>query len=119
MLVHPVIRPNGVILELSNIMQIIDEHKATIEALCRRHSVRRLYVFGSVLSDRFSEESDIDLLVDFSEVDLRHYADNYYSFKFALEEILRRPIDLLEEQAIRNPYFKQSIEAQRQLLYAA
>ncbi|TCZ65203.1 nucleotidyltransferase [Flaviaesturariibacter aridisoli] len=100
-------------------MRLIDQHKAIIAALCQRHGVRRLYVFGSILSDRFSEDSDIDLLVDFSGVDLKHYADNYYNFKFALEEALHHPVDLIEEKALRNPFFKQSVEAQRQLLYAA
>ncbi|RYZ21100.1 MAG: nucleotidyltransferase [Chitinophagaceae bacterium] len=100
-------------------MLLIDQHKANIEALCRQHSVRRLYAFGSVLSDRFSEQSDIDLLVDFADVDLEHYADNYYNFKFALEAVLGHPIDLIEEKALRNPYFKQNVEAHRQILYAA
>jgi len=100
-------------------MYFVDEHKDKIEALCRQHGVRRLFVFGSVLSDRFSQDSDVDLVVEFSGVDLSRYADNYYSFKFALEEMLGHPIDLLEEQAIRNPFFKKKLEAQRQLLYAA
>ncbi|HEV7329990.1 MAG TPA: nucleotidyltransferase domain-containing protein [Flavisolibacter sp.] len=100
-------------------MHFVDEHKEAIEALCRRHSVQRLFAFGSVLSDRFSEDSDVDLMVEFAGVDLAKYADNYYSFKFALEEILGHSVDLLEAQAIRNPFFKKNIEAQRQLLYAA
>ncbi|RYD54010.1 MAG: nucleotidyltransferase [Sphingobacteriales bacterium] len=100
-------------------MYLVDEYKDAIEALCRRHGVQRLFAFGSVLSDRFSEQSDVDLLVEFTGVDLSKYADNYYSFKFALEEMLGHPVDLLESQAIRNPFFKKNIEAQRQLLYAA
>jgi len=97
----------------------IDQYRPTIEALCRQHKVRRLYAFGSVLSERFTPDSDIDLLVDFSDVDLQSYADNYFDFKYALETIFSHSVDLIEEQALRNPYFKQSIEAQRQLLYAA
>lgn len=100
-------------------MRLISKHKTQIEALCRRHGVRRLFVFGSVLSERFSGNSDIDLVVEFSNIDISKYADNYYAFKFALEEELGRPIDLLEEQAIRNPYFRKALDAQRQLLYAA
>jgi uncharacterized protein len=100
-------------------MPFIDSYKPQIEALCRKHKVKRLFVFGSVLTERFAAESDVDMLVDFEGVELAHYADNYYNFKFALEEALRHPIDLIEEQALRNPYFKQSVEAQRQLLYAA
>jgi predicted nucleotidyltransferase len=69
------------------------------------------------LTDRFNNESDIDLIVDFSNIDVEDYADNYFDFKFSLQEILNRTIDLLEEKAIKNPYFKQSVTKQKQLIY--
>jgi uncharacterized protein len=100
-------------------MSLIDQHKNEIATLCRKYGVASLYVFGSVLSDKFSKESDIDLLVNFSTIDLPRYADNYYDFKFALEATLHHPVDLIEEKALRNPFFKQRIQATRQLLYAA
>ena len=85
--------------------------------LCETHKVKSLYAFGSVLTDTFNKESDIDLIVDFSNIDVEDYADNYFDFKFSLEDILKRPIDLLEEKAIKNPYFRQSVYQQRQLVY--
>ena len=85
--------------------------------LCETHKVKSLYAFGSVLTDSFNKESDIDLIVDFSNVEVEDYADNYFDFKFSLEDILKRPIDLLEEKAIKNPYFRQSVYQQRQLVY--
>ncbi len=100
-------------------MNLVEQHKAQIENLCKKYSVKKLYVFGSILSDRFSKESDVDLLVDFDKVELSRYADNYYEFKFALEETLDRPVDLIEESSIRNPYLKQGIKTNRHLLYAA
>jgi predicted nucleotidyltransferase len=72
-----------------------------------------------VLTDKFSDTSDIDLMVDFEAIELKSYADNYFNLKFALENILRRPIDLLEEKAIKNPYFKKAVEQQRQLIYGS
>ena len=69
------------------------------------------------MTDRFNNESDIDLIVDFSNIDVEDYADNYFDFKFSLQEILNRTIDLLEEKAIKNPYFKQSVTKQKQLIY--
>jgi predicted nucleotidyltransferase len=98
-------------------MTLIDQHTNDIQRLCLQHKVNRLYAFGSVLTSQFKDESDIDLMVDFRPIDLNQYADNYFNFKFALEDILHRPIDLLEEQAIKNPFFKQAIEKQRQLIY--
>jgi len=79
--------------------------------------VKQLYAFGSVLTDKFNTNSDIDLIVDFLQLDLLEYADNYFDLKFALEKVFKRKIDLLEEKAIRNPFFKQAIKEQRQLLY--
>jgi uncharacterized protein len=100
-------------------MSLIDQYKTSIQNLCHKHQVNKLYAFGSVLTNRFTNKSDVDLLVDFKSVDLHNYADNYFSLKFALEEMLCRSVDLLEERAIKNPYFKSVIESQRQLVYAS
>jgi uncharacterized protein len=85
--------------------------------LCETHKVKSLYAFGSVLTDKFNKESDIDLIVDFSNISVEDYADNYFDFKFSLQDILQRPIDLLEDKAIKNPYLKDSIYKQRELVY--
>jgi len=97
--------------------QIIKKHTNQIAALCENHKVKSLYAFGSVLTTGFNEESDIDFIVDFLPQDVFEYADNYYQLKFALEEILNREIDLLEEKAIKNPYFKQVVNENKQLVY--
>jgi len=98
-------------------MNLLDQHIGDINKLCLEHNVKQLYAFGSILTREFNSESDVDLVVDFDPMDIAHYADNYYDFKFSLEDILKRPIDLLEEKAIKNPYFRQSINQQRQLVY--
>lgn len=98
-------------------MNRLETYKQEIDKLCEFHKVKSLYVFGSVLTDDFNEESDIDLIVDFTSVNIEEYADNYFDFKFSLQDILKRPIDLLEEKAIKNPYFKQTVNQQRQLVY--
>lgn len=88
-----------------------------IKRLCRKHKVHRLYAFGSALTDRFTEESDIDLMVDFEPIDVLQYADNYFDLKFSLENMFNRRVDLLEEKAVRNPYFMQAVSDKRQLVY--
>ncbi len=95
----------------------LDNYTSEIVKLCESHKVKSLYAFGSVLNDTFNDESDIDLVVDFQQLDVLDYADNYFDLKFSLEAILKRPIDLLEEKAIKNPYFRQSLNQQRQLVY--
>ncbi len=98
-------------------MNILDKHIADIRKLCSDHKVKQLYAFGSVLTNEFGNESDVDLVVDFDPIDIALYADNYYDFKFSLQNILKRPIDLLEDKAISNPYFRQNLNQQRQLIY--
>ena len=76
-----------------------------------------LYAFGSVVSDQITDKSDVDFIVDFDAIDINNYVDNYFDLKFSLQEILKRPVDLIEEKAIRNPYFKQAVNKQRKLVY--
>jgi uncharacterized protein len=98
-------------------MNRLEAYSTDIIKLCESHKVKSLYAFGSVLTDSFNKESDIDLIVDFSSIAVEDYADNYYNFKFSLQNIFKRPIDLLEEKAIKNPYLRQSVNEQRQLVY--
>lgn len=98
-------------------MNLIDRNIDSIRTLCKKHKVAQLFVFGSVLTDRFKENSDIDLIVDFQGVELYDYADNYFDLKNSLENIFKRKVDLLENQAINNPYLRQSIDSQKQIVY--
>ena len=98
-------------------MVVLDNYIISIEELCKIHKVKALYVFGSVLTERFHKESDVDFIVDFENLPVEDYVDNYFDLKFALEDILNRPVDLLEEKAIKNPYFKQNVNQQKQLVY--
>ena len=98
-------------------MEKLKAFKPAIVELCKIYKVKSLYAFGSILIDKYSNQSDIDLIVDFSEIPVEDYADNYFDFKFSLQDILKRPVDLLEEKAIKNPYFKKKVIENRQLVY--
>lgn len=98
-------------------MNLIERHQPSITKLCKEHKVKNLYVFGSILTNNFDDESDVDLLVDFEPLDVFEYAHNYFNLKFALQDVLKRPIDLLEDKATKNPYFRESINQQRRLIY--
>jgi predicted nucleotidyltransferase len=98
-------------------MNLIESHNKDIQKLCKAHKVKSLYAFGSVLTDAFNSESDVDLIVDFQLLDVLEYGDNYYNLKFSLENILKRSIDLLEEKAIKNPYFRKTINQNKKLIY--
>lgn len=98
-------------------MNLVERNIDKISDLCLEHRVGRLFAFGSVLTDRFKNDSDIDLLVEFQGVDLYDYADNYFDLKFSLENLFKRNVDLLEDKAITNPYLRQSIDSSKQLIY--
>lgn len=98
-------------------MGLIEDNIIRIEALCKKHNVNRLFVFGSVLTNRFNQESDIDFVVDFDKENITDYFDNYFNLKYALEALFKRKVDLLEEQTIRNPYLKKSVDQTKALIY--
>jgi len=91
-----------------------------IEHLCQRFQVRRLELFGSAADGRFSAaSSDVDFLVEFSPLAPGAYADCYFGLREALEELYGRPVDLVVDSAIKNPYFRQAVEQSKVLVYAA
>lgn len=99
-------------------MSIIELNKQNIIDICQKHKVKTLAVFGSVLTDRFCDDSDIDFVVDFTDVDESDYADNYLEMQEALQNLLGREIDLLENKAIRNSILLQTINDSKQVIYA-
>lgn len=98
----------------------VSQHQTELEALCRRYNVKRLELFGSEASGQARPgESDLDFLVEFSELPPGGYADAYFGLRESLEALYGRPVDLVVPSAIRNPFFLQSVEQTRSLLYAA
>ena len=98
-------------------MNLSDDKIKKIKDLCDKHKVKELYLFGSALTEDFLLTSDVDLLVEFSGVDLLDYFDNFMEFKDQLESMLDRKVDLVENQAIRNPIFRKSVDQTKQLIY--
>ena len=100
-------------------MNLIEQNIEKLKKLCFEYNVFQLFIFGSVLNERFNSDSDIDFLVTFQALELEQYADNYFDFKFSLEDLFNRPIDLLEDKAIKNPFLKESIDSSKKLIYGS
>lgn len=98
-------------------MKLLENNIQKIIALCEKHKVRKLFAFGSILTNRFNEDSDVDLVVSFNKLKVSDYFNNYFDFKYALEELLGREVDLVEEQTIQNPYLKKNVDATKVLIY--
>jgi predicted nucleotidyltransferase len=102
------------------VIPMIDEHLAALADLCRRHHVLRLSLFGSATRDDFDpQRSDLDFLVDFEALPSGLYADAYFGLLESLAQLFGRPVDLVVASAIKNPYFWQSVDQTKTLLYAA
>ena len=99
-------------------MNLINQNIEQVLALCKKYKVKTMYVFGSILTPRFNDKSDVDLLVNFSnDIDYLSYADNILDLYADLKSLFGRDIDLVDESAIKNPYFKKEIERTKQLIY--
>jgi predicted nucleotidyltransferase len=99
-------------------MNILDKHSQEIVQICSTFKVEELFAFGSILTDKFNSESDIDFIVSIGSSDPIEYAESYFNLKFELERIFNRQIDLLEQKAIKNRTFEDLINQQKVLVYA-
>jgi predicted nucleotidyltransferase len=88
-----------------------------IKALCMKHNVKNLSAFGSVCTDRFNDKSDVDLLVSFNPMDYGDYADAYFELAENFEKLFHRQVDLVTDKSLKNPYFIDSVNQTKTLLY--
>jgi len=100
--------------------QLLENRKADLVAICRDLSIKRLYAFGSVVSDDFRDDSDIDFLISFhDDLTFDEYTNNYFQLHYKLRELFNRDIDIVTERTLSNPYFIESINESKQLIYEA
>src|SRR5699024_3754274 len=98
-------------------MKISDENLERIKQLCKEYKVKNFSIFGSVLTDNFCLDSDIDFVVDFDESDPIKYTDLSFQLKEKLELILKRQIDLIEERGIKNSFLRKEIDESKVVIY--
>ncbi len=97
---------------------LIEQHRDAIRALCQQYGVRRLDLFGSATSGAFDPaRSDLDFVATFADTRSPGYVDRYLGFAEALEVLFGRPVDVITERSIRNPYFRQAVDASREIIY--
>ena len=98
-------------------MNIVEQNISQISKLFEQYNVENIYLFGSALTETYSQTSDIDFLVNFGKVKPENYFDNYIGLKLALEHIFNRSVDLVEEKTVRNPVLRRSIDRNKKLIY--
>ena len=101
------LQKNGIFLEYKD-----------ITVLCEKYSIKELSIFGSSIRDDFNQNSDVDILVSFrkeSEITLFDIMDLEKEFS----QILKREVDIVEKEALKNPIRKKRILSTREIIYAA
>ncbi len=96
---------------------IISNNILKIRQLCQKYNVNSLYIFGSAVSNELSESSDIDLLIELSDVNFADYADSYLDIAEEFEELFNRRVDLITTKSLKNPFLIESINKSKKQIY--
>ena len=101
-------------------ISLVAGKRSEIAALCRSHRVRRLSLTGSATRADFAPgSSDLDFVVEFDALSPGDHKRAYFGLLADLEALLGCAVDLIEAQAVRNPFVRQSIELHLEPVYAA
>lgn len=99
---------------------ILEIRKEELKSICETLKIKRLYAFGSVVSNRFTDKSDLDFLISFADnLTVEEYTDNYFALHYKLRELFHREIDIVTERTLSNPYFIESLNESKELIYEA
>lgn len=96
---------------------VLQSKLSEVTHLLKAHMVKRAYAFGSVCTDYFNDQSDVDFIVVFDDVPLENYADNFFELEDELKEILKRDVDVVTEKTLKNPFLIEEINKTKTLLY--
>lgn len=102
-------------------MKIIEINLQSIFNLCKKYKVKKLYLFGSILTERFNENSDIDFSIEFDreEIDRNKldWADLFFDFLHEMESLLERKVDIVFDNHISNIIFRKELDNTKRLIY--
>ncbi|MCX6224383.1 MAG: nucleotidyltransferase domain-containing protein [Bacteroidia bacterium] len=104
-------------LKKNRMQRILENRKEDLKNICQALKIKRLYAFGSVVSDKFTVNSDIDFLISFTDtLTIEEYTNNYFLLHYRLRELFNREIDIVTERTLSNPYFIESINETKELI---
>jgi len=104
---------------MKEIKKPVNTYLPLIISLFEKHKIKDAYLFGSVITDKFDEkESDVDFLVNFIDgIDPLEKGELLWDLRFSLEDSLKRPIDLITETSLKNPYFIEEVNETKMKIY--
>lgn len=99
---------------------IVEDKKLEIAGICKDLKIKSFYAFGSVVSENFTSSSDIDVLISFADdISIDEYSENYFQLHYKLRELFHREVDIVTAQSLSNPYFIESINKSKVVIYEA
>ncbi|MCD8387663.1 MAG: nucleotidyltransferase domain-containing protein [Bacteroidales bacterium] len=106
-------------MDTDNSLHIVTDRQKDIAKVCKDLGVKKLFVFGSVLTSRFRDESDLDFAVEFKQEGIENLYHNFFDLYEALSAIFNRKIDLVDQKGVRNPFFLNQLLNTRHLIYGS
>ena len=106
-----------IVVDLANRLEHLIPEQA-LAAFCRRWRICELSLFGSVLREDFAPTSDVDVLVSF-DADAPWSLWDLTTMQDELCALLKRPVDLVEREGLRNPFRRERILKTRKVVYVA
>lgn len=104
--------------DTSSMIALIAQKREELISLCRQFKVEHLDLFGSAASGRFDpSSSDLDFIIEFEDHARPGLLNRYLDFAAALERLFGCPVDLITPRSIRNPYFRQTLDATKERIY--
>ena len=117
---YPFFKSNEFLKAEVQMNRVVQERLRDMVDLCKRRGVRRLALFGSAATDSFDRSSsDLDLIVKFKPMSPVQHADSYFGLMEDLEQLFGVPVDLIELEPIRNPFFREVVAETQEVLYEA
>ncbi|MDR0941637.1 MAG: nucleotidyltransferase domain-containing protein [Bacteroidales bacterium] len=97
----------------------INTYLPVVISLFAKHKVKEAYLFGSAITDKFDErKSDVDFLINFIDgIDPLEKGELLWNLRFSLEDNLNRPVDLITETSLKNPYFIEEVNETKMKIY--
>lgn len=100
--------------------KILEDKISDLKEICSALGIKRIYAFGSVVFGNFNSESYIDFLISFKhELSIEEYTNNYFALHYKLKDLFKRKIDIVTERTLSTPYFIESIDESKRLIYEA
>lgn len=105
-------------MNIRKMSKIIFSNIDEIRRLFKQHKIEKAYVFGSVLSNDFNVESDIDFLVRFDkDISPLEKGELWWNLHDNLRDLFKREVDIVTESSLKNPYFIAEIDRTKELIY--